>query len=85
MKEKPHLTAYEAVRSGQHLFVQYQSGEREFYDLVSDPDELDNIVAKVDPRIIKRYSLWLDQLKKCKAAACRKAEDIRFDDTLVAP
>jgi N-acetylglucosamine-6-sulfatase len=85
MKEKPHLTAYEAVRSGQHLFVQYQSGEREFYDLVSDPDELHNIVAKVDPRIIKRYSLWLDQLKKCKAATCRKAEDIRFDDTLVAP
>jgi N-acetylglucosamine-6-sulfatase len=85
MKEKPHLTAYAAVRSGQHLFVQYKSGEREFYDLVSDPDELHNIVAKVDPRIIKRYSLWLDQLKKCKAAACRKAEDIRFDDTLVAP
>jgi N-acetylglucosamine-6-sulfatase len=84
-KEKPQLTAYQAVRSERYLFVQYKSREREFYDLVNDPDQLSNIVAKVDPRIIKAYALWLNQLRKCKGADCRKAEDTRPDDGLLAP
>jgi N-acetylglucosamine-6-sulfatase len=85
MKQKTRLTAYQAVRSNRYLFVQYQSREREFYDLANDPNQLRNIVAEVDARIIKRYSLWLNQLKKCKGAGCRNAEDTRFDDMLIAP
>jgi N-acetylglucosamine-6-sulfatase len=84
-KEKPQLNAYRAVRSTRHLFVQYQSRERELYDLVNDPNQLRNIVAEVDARTIKRYSHWLNQLRKCKGADCRKAEDTRFDDGLIAP
>jgi len=82
--EKPHLTAYQALRSSRYLFVKYQSGEREFYDLVSDPDQLRNLAAKADARIIMRYFLWLNQLRRCKGADCRKAEDTRFDDILIA-
>jgi hypothetical protein len=84
-KEKPQLTAYQAARSEHHLFVQYQSRDREFYDLVNDPAQLRNIVAKVDPRIIKGYALWLNQLKKCKGADCRKAEDTKPVNALLAP
>jgi N-acetylglucosamine-6-sulfatase len=84
-KEKPKLTAYQAVRSTRYLFVQYQSRERELYDLVNDPDQLRNLVVEVDARTIKRYSRWLNQLRKCKGADCRKAEDTRLDDRLIAP
>jgi len=85
IKDKPHLTAYRAVRSSRYLFVQYQSGEREFYDLASDPDELHNIARTVDAKIIQRYSLWLDQLKNCKGSECQKAENTRFGDIHIAP
>src|SRR5919109_2953781 len=84
-KKKPQLTAYQAVRSTRYLFVRYQSREREFYDLVNDPNQLRNIAAEVDARTIKRYTQWLNQLRKCKAADCRKAEDTRPDDGLLAP
>jgi N-acetylglucosamine-6-sulfatase len=83
--EKPKLTAYQAVRSTRYLFVQYQSRERELYDLVNDPDQLRNLVVEVDARTIKRYSRWLNHLRKCKGADCRKAEDTRLDDRLIAP
>jgi arylsulfatase A-like enzyme len=83
--QKSRLTAYQAVRSSHRLFVQYQSGEREFYDLVSDPDQLHNIAAEIDPQLIKRYSLWLSQLKKCKGADCQTAENTRFGETHIAP
>ena len=85
IKDKPHLTAYQAIRSNHHLFVQYQSGEREFYDLASDPHQLHNMIGKADPIVMKRYSLWLDQLKKCKGADCRTAENTRFGEIHIAP
>ncbi|HEX2932597.1 MAG TPA: sulfatase [Candidatus Binatia bacterium] len=85
VKDKPRLTGYRAVRSSRYLFVQYQSGEREFYDLLHDPDELYNIVAKVDPIWIKRYSLWLDHLSNCKGPDCRSAENARFGEMHTAP
>jgi len=85
IKDKSRLTAYRAVRSSRYLFVQYQSGEREFYDLTNDPDQLYNIVGKVDPILIKRYSLWLDQLRICKGSDCRNAENTRFGETHTAP
>jgi arylsulfatase A-like enzyme len=84
LKQKPRLTAYQAVRSSRYLFVRYQSGEREFYDLASDPAQLRNIVAEVDPRMIQRYSLWLDQLRKCKGSECQKAENFRSGGLHVA-
>jgi hypothetical protein len=85
LKQKPRLTAYQAVRSSRYLFVRYQSGEQEFYDLASDPAQLRNIVAEVDRRIIKRHSLWLDQLRACKGSECQKAEDFRSGEMHLAP
>src|SRR4030095_10949925 len=85
VKDKPRLTAYRAVRWSRYLFVQYQSGEREFYDLLHDPDELHNIVAKVDPIWIKRYSLWLDHFSNCKGPDCGNAEKGSFRGEQTAP
>jgi N-acetylglucosamine-6-sulfatase len=74
-KQTPHITAYKALRSTDYLYVRYSSGERELYDLRSDPDELHNIVAKVNPKTIEYLSSWLGQLGSCNGSACRAAED----------
>jgi len=34
--------AYEAIRTHRYLYLQYSTGEKELYDLRSDPNELRN-------------------------------------------
>jgi hypothetical protein len=75
-KERPRLTAYKAVRSNQHLFVEYESGERELYDLHKDPDELHNIVKEAAPDLVKGLSSWIDHVARCAGANCQTAENI---------
>ena len=36
---------YEAIRTADFLYVEYATGEREYYDLQSDPLELNNIIG----------------------------------------
>jgi arylsulfatase A-like enzyme len=64
----------EAVRTGDHLFVEYATGEREYYDLGTDPYELDNRYKSVDPDLIRRAEDRLDALRGCAGATCRTAE-----------
>ncbi len=72
---KDALPAYSAVRSQSHLYVEYENGEREFYDLKKDPAELVNLYKKADPQLIQRFSSWLANMKSCRGAACRQAEE----------
>jgi N-acetylglucosamine-6-sulfatase len=37
--------SYEAMRTPRFLYVEYDNGQREFYDLQTDPFELDNLAA----------------------------------------
>jgi len=78
-KEKPHLTAYKAVRSNDHLYVEYRSGESELYDLRKDPDELHSIVKEADPALVKRLSSWIKHVARCSGAGCRPAEEATLD------
>jgi len=40
-------TTYEAIRSRTALYVEYADGEKEYHDLVSDPDELRNMFSSL--------------------------------------
>jgi N-acetylglucosamine-6-sulfatase len=67
-------TTYEAMRTHNFLYVEYDDGERELYDLRTDPFELRNIAYRVSP--IELYQLHLDLLamKQCHdGAACWQA------------
>jgi N-acetylglucosamine-6-sulfatase len=65
----------EAVRTEDHLYVEYGNGERELYDLKDDPNELDNRYKTADPEYLRRLRERLAALRGCSAAACRAAED----------
>ena len=58
-------TTYEAMRTHRFLYVEYADGEREFYDLVSDPYELHNIVASLAPGELARLHAELAKLENC--------------------
>ena len=64
----------EAVRTDDYLFVEYATGEREYYNLKTDPYELDNRYESTDPDLIHRAEERLGALRGCAGATCRTTE-----------
>jgi N-acetylglucosamine-6-sulfatase len=62
---------HQAIRTGTHKYVEHANGERELYDLRSDPDELVNVVN--DPAqagTLAQLDAQLEVLKACAGASC---------------
>ena len=62
---------HQAIRTGTHKYVEHASGERELYDLRSDPDELVNVVN--DPAqagTLAQLQARLEVLKTCAGESC---------------
>jgi hypothetical protein len=81
--EKASLPAYSAVRSQNHLYVEYATGEREFYDLQSDPAELSNLYKSADKALIRRFSEWLLRMKSCRGSVCRQSEETALENKVL--
>ena len=65
---------YEALRTNRYKYVEYVNGERELYDLQTDPHELNNLAGTADSKLIKQLSLQLATLKSCAGASCRASQ-----------
>ncbi|OLT39006.1 hypothetical protein BJF85_07170 [Saccharomonospora sp. CUA-673] len=64
--------SYEAIRTERYLYVRYARGERELYDLHTDPHELNS--RHNDPRYAapQRFlDRHLDELQGCRGQECR--------------
>jgi arylsulfatase A-like enzyme len=65
----------EAVRTGEHLYVEYGTGERELYNLKGDPYQLENRYESAAPELLRRLKGRLAALRGCSGDDCRAAED----------
>src|SRR5215210_2472826 len=65
----------QAVRTQDHLYVEYETGESELYDLEKDPYELNNVYDDAGLDTLWRYEGWLDALRDCAGEDCRTAEN----------
>jgi len=63
---------FSAIRTRDSLYVEYVTGERELYDLNTDPYQLENLHAKADPALIEILSKQLARLAACAGASCRE-------------
>ncbi len=63
-----------ALRTEDHLFVEYKTGEHELYDLREDPHQLENIYGEAPEDLLRRLNSQLDSLRQCEADGCRAAE-----------
>ena len=67
-------TTYEALRLEAALYVEYADGEREYHDLVADPDELRNIYASLSDTHKASLHAMLEALQSCRGGlACQAA------------
>jgi len=66
---------YRAVRTKRYLYVEYEAGERELYDLRKDPYELHSLHDSADKDLISKLGARLDTLRDCAGEDCRAAEN----------
>jgi N-acetylglucosamine-6-sulfatase len=68
---------YSGVRTaGGETYVEYESGKREYYNLATDPWQVDSAhAAPENAERISELSALLSNLKGCAAATCREWED----------
>lgn len=66
--------AHVGLRTADFKVVAYENGEREVYDLRSDPDELVNLRSRVGKAWLMRLSQMAKTLGKCAGASCRQLE-----------
>ncbi|MCT9933375.1 sulfatase [Planotetraspora sp. A-T 1434] len=65
---------YNALRTDRYSYVEYETGERQLYDLYADPGELRNIAATADPVLVGTLSARLAVLHECSGGSCRIAD-----------
>ncbi len=65
-----------SLRTQQWLFVVYRDGERELYDLVADPNEMNNIASTADPALLAELNSQLQAMRSCAGESCRTADSI---------
>jgi arylsulfatase A-like enzyme len=69
------IPEFHGLRGLGYVYIEYVTGEKEFYDITKDPYELHNLASKLDPDTAKALSDRVAALVKCKADSCRAAEN----------
>jgi N-acetylglucosamine-6-sulfatase len=68
-------TTYEAIRALTSVYIEYDDGEREYHDLVTDPQELRNTFRLLSAAQKAALHATLEAVKNCHdAASCQVAE-----------
>ncbi|MCW2888269.1 MAG: sulfatase [Streptosporangiaceae bacterium] len=66
--------SYTAIRTADALYVEYATGDREFYDLRADPYELNNTITALPPTRLAQLQQTLQALRTCHGSpACSAA------------
>ena len=72
---KDGVPGHATLVSRRHLYIEWETGDRELYDLHEDPHETRNIYHTADAALVGSLEDRLDALKACSGEACREAED----------
>jgi len=67
---------YQGLRTHTYKYIEYGTGEKEFYDLVHDPNELHNQASRLDPAFQAQLSAAVKAFASCAGDTCRSAERI---------
>ncbi|MGP3961559.1 sulfatase family protein [Nonomuraea sp. 3N208] len=68
------VPAYQALRTQRYTYVRYDTGERQLYDLQTDPYQLRNLAGSADPALLSGLDERLAGMVACSGASCREAD-----------
>ena len=66
--------SYEALRTNDRAYIEWENGVRELYDLREDPEQLRNVHKTAARPLLENLKARLDALRGCAAEQCRAAE-----------
>lgn len=66
---------FRGIRGEDYVYVEYDDGELEFYDLNADPYELQNLAGELSHDTLVLLHQKLEALKYCAGSDCRTLED----------
>lgn len=69
--------SYNALRLPGALYVEYDTGEKEYYDLTKDPDDLNNLAKSLPEPRARALSALLYALVRCAGPTCATADRTR--------
>jgi N-acetylglucosamine-6-sulfatase len=64
---------YLQLRTADYSYIRWANGDREYYDFVTDPYQLDNSAGSLPPERIEALDQLLDQWATCAQASCNDA------------
>ncbi len=67
------VPAWVGVRTLGHIYLDYESGDQELYDLMADPYQLESFHDSAPPELLDELQVLLDALKECSGAPCAEA------------
>jgi arylsulfatase A-like enzyme len=68
--------SYEAMRTDTALYVEYADGEREYYEVADDPEELTNLAARLPAEQTARLHSALTAMAGCRGESCWNAQHV---------
>jgi hypothetical protein len=69
------VPAYAALRTSRYLYVQYDYGARQLFDVLRDPAETHDIISSAKASLVRDLTSRLHGLEACRAASCRRREN----------
>lgn len=69
---------FAGLRTAKYTYVEYETGEKELYDLAKDPYQLNNIAKSANAELLKELSTRLAEMMKCAGETCRKLDGVAF-------
>lgn len=70
----PEHVTHLGLRTSTYKFVEYANGELEYYDLVEDPFELENLAGMLNAERVQRLRERLQAMSTCSGRGCRELE-----------
>ena len=68
-------SSWSGVRTERYAYFEYETGERELYDLQEDPYERKSIHQSADSALLSVLHARLEELKDCSGERCREVEN----------
>lgn len=65
------IPRYAALRSATEMYMENARGDAEYYDLRTDPNQVNNLASRASSATISRLSARLAELANCAGATCR--------------
>ncbi len=72
--EPSDIPTYFGVRTATITYVEYSTGERELYDVVTDPNELQNLAPDASKATLDAWHRYLVPLEGCHGHGCAVAD-----------